>query len=852
MEEIKKIEVEGKQYNIADLINRAALGGNVQSIEWSYSNNINNYLDGGLYHIKGERTGETDNLPILNVGSGHTIDGMLYVLDSSISESEVCVTQVLMLSNRVGGDGYIFIRTGNATSKDDLLNGNGWGTWAKQQGLFEKNQIDDATEIDGYTTNGMYSGVVANEGRVGSLKITQGSTILLITINGYAAVPNDAIPAQCTQLLYVLPLGYDATQGTPSLQKAHLYLRTGIWATNAFSWADWTQIDGGSGGGSAEDVFNGEAVESLNDTDVFAVKSGEEIHTVSVKDMKNVFGSQGGGTSGGSVEIVNDFTIGGANKALSAEMGKVLKEEVGDLEGNTKLTALDLMPVVYDGTKMVASSSFKTWVFPLVKDVSYEVGLKPNYILSLRTSPVYPSLGTVAEMPYISTTSFVATEDMKYLVISVDISKYNNEDYEIVREGYGIKQTAAENVKKIESNSQSIHEIKKIVSGFNGDLGTQTHKSKKTRISVWVSDTPNINKYLIKIECENPPVAKFSIYKATSSNSGLVAIVNNCVFGEYYEIQKDEEKPILYIYYSGGTDGDVEERSYTISFKTNDNIIQKVQDLEIGFELLKSTSEWGSKTIVCFGDSITEFKDESGKRYSDYIAEITGANVINVGVGGTQFRQRTQPLTTPTSDNEAYAALDIINMVKAACEQNFEKQINAASHLKSIDNNIAIVESFQSIDWSSVSAVTIFAGTNDWNNAPSSWGESGSTDVNTTFGAINEIVRLILTTYPHVCIYWFTPIVRWLKNDNDERTDETWSDNVKKNDKTLKEFSAAVAEEVSKHHLPICDMYNTLGWNQYNFSQYFKDTDGVHPTKGRGMEYIGRKIVAFINANKTF
>lgn len=281
MEEIIKIEVEGTQYNIADLINRAALGGNVQSIEWSYVNNINNYLDGGLYHIKGERTGDTDNLPIMNVGSGHTIDGMLYVLDSSINESEVCVTQVLILSNRVGGEGHIFIRTGNATSKDDLLIGNGWSTWAKQQGIFEKNQINDVTEIDSYTTNGMYSGVVANEGRVGSLKITQGSTILLITINGYAAVPNDAIPAQGTQLLYVLPLGYDATQGTASLQKAHLYLRTGIWVTSAFSWADWTQIDGVSGGGTSD-----------------------------------------------SVEIVNDLTTGGADKALSAEMGKELKEEL--------------------------------------------------------------------------------------------------------------------------------------------------------------------------------------------------------------------------------------------------------------------------------------------------------------------------------------------------------------------------------------------------------------------------------------------------------------------------------------------------------------------------------------------
>jgi hypothetical protein len=152
-----------------------------------------------------------------------------------------------------------------------------------------------------------------------------------------------------------------------------------------------------------------------------------------------------------------------------------------------------------------------------------------------------------------------------------------------------------------------------------------------------------------------------------------------------------------------------------------------------------------------------------------------------------------------------------------------------------------------------VDVVTIFAGTNDWNNSNSeSFGELSSTDINTTFGAIKEIIRLLLTTYPHIHIYWFSPTVRWLTDDSGSRTDATWSDVFERFGYTLEEFSDAILSVVKQFHLPMCDMYNTLGWNKYNFSQFFSATDGTHPRVGEGTEQIARKIVAFINANRTF
>lgn len=369
------------------------------------------------------------------------------------------------------------------------------------------------------------------------------------------------------------------------------------------------------------------------------------------------------------------------------------------------------------------------------------------------------------------------------------------------------------------------------------------------QIKIHIDDTPLRDEYFIQIDCDNPPVEKFSIYKCYEGHSGY-QLIGDVTWGKPFKVTRDPEKPSLYLFAPNGTSDTVEAYQVKISFKTTSSIVDDIN-------AVVGNNSWKNKTIVCFGDSITEFQDyDNNKAYADYIQDITGAKVYNIGIGGTQFRQRTIPVDIPTTTLQAYAALDIINMVRACCEQEFSKQIAATNYLttNNIDANDAIIARAQSIDWSKVDVVTIFAGTNDWNNASNSWGEStvNNTDVNTTFGAMNEIIKMLLTTYPHLVIYWFTPTVRWLTNDAGEKTSETFSDNFTKNDNTLKDFSAKIEDVVKKHHLPVCDMYNTLGWNQYNFSQYFSDSDGTHPRKGKGVEQIARKIIAFINANRTF
>lgn len=211
-------------------------------------------------------------------------------------------------------------------------------------------------------------------------------------------------------------------------------------------------------------------------------------------------------------------------------------------------------------------------------------------------------------------------------------------------------------------------------------------------------------------------------------------------------------------------------------------------------------------------------------------------------------------------------------MVKTACSQDFTMQENAATYLKELKNSdkTAIIELLKSVDWDSVDAVTVFAGTNDWPSYSATLGESGSTDIGKTLGAVNEIIRLLSSTYPHVKIYWFTPIVRYSSYSISEWDDRYWSDRMGSTEQpylpqsgsnepntsdslkngTLKDFSEAIENEVRLNHIPCCDMYNTLGWNKYNFSQYFNDSDGTHPKKG--FKEIAKKIASFLIANKTF
>lgn len=251
--------------------------------------------------------------------------------------------------------------------------------------------------------------------------------------------------------------------------------------------------------------------------------------------------------------------------------------------------------------------------------------------------------------------------------------------------------------------------------------------------------------------------------------------------------------------------------------------------------------------ILLLGDSNTEFSNAEGYRYSDYLQEMSLANIINGGIGGTKLRCRKTFDNNPQEEYAAYGALDIVSLSQAFLDKNWEAQKNAANWIKENlkDDNVNIIQGLSEVDLLEVDIVAIMGGTNDFGDYETKIGEVDSTDVSTTAGALNIIIKNFLTVNPKLKLYIITPIPRYYGNDISNWDDSLWCDNYQDGGAIkVVDIIKAVAK---KNRIPVCDLFNTIGWNKYNFKQYFFNNDGTHAYNG--YKEIARRINYFITNN---
>ena len=196
----------------------------VKVITWNNDtdpSNINDFTEAGVYEIKGEHTRNDDNLPFGNTGGGHTFHARLEVLDSSIApegqSDDICITQKLTLSNRVAGDGDVYIRTGRGANKQSIT----WEKWGKQQQNIE---VGEVTNLDNLIDNGIYSGVWTN-GHLNNYPLT----FVCVVINDYFI---GISPRRVSQFLY----GLSNSNGSTVYQ-------TRVWDDAYNKWSDWEIIN---------------------------------------------------------------------------------------------------------------------------------------------------------------------------------------------------------------------------------------------------------------------------------------------------------------------------------------------------------------------------------------------------------------------------------------------------------------------------------------------------------------------------------------------------------------------------------------------------------------------------------
>lgn len=804
------------------------------TVEWDSASCIDSFVTAGVYNITGERLSASDGLPIANSNPGHTIRARLTVLDSSIAGTgdshDKCVTQVLTLSNRTGGDGDVYIRTGRASIKNQLAGGTGWEPWGKLQQNIEVGQV---TSLNSFTGNGIYSGVYTN----GS---TFFETFVMVVINNYAVAGATGQVRSISQFKYALNV-----DGTFSYKTRIGHGNTGI------EWGSWVDL----GAATTTDIQDGA---------ITAQKLSTALQEQINKSANGAYWTSGPNAVTLNINK-NDGTVGWqtlpaatTEKAgvMSAEDKKELidvNSRVGNNEETIILMSSDLLPILWDGTKMVSSTVYNTWVVPLNKGRSYKC-TQLSYIYSIRTCNEYPSLGKELVMPYaggLDTGTFVATDETRYLVFTVQTDKYDSSNYEVTAYGYGL----INDFNDIESRVTIVEKTGKEVVQLKRDMHSRFGSNDRTIV-------------LTSSDCDNIVWngTEFSLPGSVEFNGFVVPIYP----GERIIYQVDHyannlrtttEYPVVgssdFVRTKTELNGDftVQENEHYLFINNNIpaftsyKVIAGEGAISTQIETLKdSYSPLRDKRIVCFGDSLTEFNGDDGKGYADYLAELTQANIIRGGVGGTQLATRKTVVETPTDYLEAYGAVDISNLVKAWANNEWTAVDNAVAWLaeNKSDDNSAQIERLKATPIENTDIVIVFGGTNDIANA--TFGAPTDTNpVANTCGGINQIIDSILSVKPDMPIYFFTPTPRMTPDGlwcDDYRTDQ--SDSI--GSLSMPSLIKRIKECVELNHVPCCDMYNTLGINSKNIYTYAPD--GVHFKNGYSM--IANKMYGFIMANRNW
>lgn len=277
---------------------------------WNESSHVNLFIDQGTYNIKGERLNSNDGLPITNASPGHSISAKLMVFDSSISgngkDSDKCITQLLVLSNRVAGDGDVYIRTGRASMKNMLAGGYGWDAWSKLQQNVEVGQV---TSLDSYIDNGLYSGVYTNG-------TTMFETFVMVVINNYAVAAATGATRSVSQFKYALNVDRNFSYKT----------RTGQ-GTDKITWGNWVDL----GATSTTDIQDGA---------ITAEKLSEDIRANAVSPLRPLFIAAGA--------LYNDT---GIDKTKTAPWGETVTHKAGHyyLNGLGDITEEQMMPIYNRG-----------------------------------------------------------------------------------------------------------------------------------------------------------------------------------------------------------------------------------------------------------------------------------------------------------------------------------------------------------------------------------------------------------------------------------------------------------------------------------------------------------------------
>lgn len=239
----------------------------------------------------------------------------------------------------------------------------------------------------------------------------------------------------------------------------------------------------------------------------------------------------------------------------------------------------------------------------------------------------------------------------------------------------------------------------------------------------------------------------------------------------------------------------------------------------------EASSNDDNGTCVVFGDSIIGMVRDStavtafAEQYSDY-------SFYNVGFGGCRMSEH------PTS---GYAAFSMYALADAIVTSDFSTQEEQAASGE--DYFPAQLATLESIDFSTVDAVVIHYGTNDFNGNVIVDNAEDDDDTTTLCGALRYSLNKLLGAFKNLKIYVSVPLFRVWDGVGSDTYENSNSDK-------LTDFVQALIGVAQEYHLPVINGYANLGINLLN-EDHFLLEDGTHLTEsGRKTfgKYIGQQI----------
>ena len=271
--------------------------------------------------------------------------------------------------------------------------------------------------------------------------------------------------------------------------------------------------------------------------------------------------------------------------------------------------------------------------------------------------------------------------------------------------------------------------------------------------------------------------------------------------------------------------------------KEYDDIPQNTYCIYVNGEQLKAQVEIkeqrsiasfeGGKTGVFFGDSITQGNNvyianniTPIQDYPSIVKEILDCTAYNGGLGGSTYASG--------------RSIDFNNVCDCVVSGDFSTVIDGISQYGLNQSAILQYNAISELDFNNVDFVSIALGTNDWNFG---------TSAETIKTAMRYCISTLLTAYPHLKIYVFTPIYRFNLNGSGEDSD-TYVNTT--SGLKLHDVCDAIIETAKEFNVPCKDMYYGCNINKYNKKLYMGDD--THPN-ANGYALMGEKIAKFINSN---